>query len=94
MRTCVHVTDLVVSEGHAAAHTLLQPHVSKVTAPLAAGLGDQLSGAEEPEETLLKVVGAADATAVELFRERSAPIRVTAVTPRCSETEGDASPWS
>lgn len=82
VRTCVHVTDLVVSESHAAAHTLLHPHVSKVTAPPAAGLGDQLSGAEEPEEALLEVFGAANATAVELFREHSALIRVIAVTPR------------
>lgn len=57
-----------MSEGHAAAHTLLHPHVSRVTARLATGLGDQLAGVEEPEEALLEVLGAAHATAVKLWR--------------------------
>lgn len=58
-----------MSEGHAAAHALLHADVSKVTAPLATGLRDQLTGAEQPEEALLEVLGAAHATAVELCRE-------------------------
>lgn len=58
-----------MSEGHAAAHTLLHAASSKVTVPLATGLRDHLTGAEEPEETLLEVLGAADATAVELYTE-------------------------
>ncbi len=65
----VCLNDLVVSEGHAAAHTLLQTDISRVTVSLATGLRDQLVGAEEPEETLLKVLRAADAAAVELYGE-------------------------
>lgn len=60
--------DLVVSEGHAAAHTLLYTHVSRVTVPLATGLRDHLIGAEEPEEALLKVLRATYTTAIELYR--------------------------
>ena len=61
--------DLVVSEGHGAAQALLQAHVlhvSKETVPLTTGLGHRLPGADEPEETLLKVFWAAYATAVKL----------------------------
>ena len=61
--------DLVVSEGHGAAQALLQAHVlhvSEETVPLTTGLGHRLPGADEPEETLLKVLWAADATAVKL----------------------------
>lgn len=65
----VFSTDLVVSEDHAAAHTLLHTDVSGVTVPLATGLGDHLTGAEEPEEALLKVLGATYTTAVELYRD-------------------------
>lgn len=61
--------DLVVPESHAAAHTLLHTHVSWETVPLATGLGDPLIGAEEPEEALLKVFGAAYTTAIKLYRE-------------------------
>lgn len=58
----------MVSEGHAAAHTLLHTSVSKVTVPLATGLRNQLVVVAEPEETLLKVLGAANAAAVKLHR--------------------------
>lgn len=61
-----------MSEGHAAAHTLLHTDVSKVTVPLATGLRDQLIGAEKPEEALLEVLGATYATAVELYAETGA----------------------
>ena len=62
--------------GHGAAQALLQAHVlhvSEETVPLTTGLGHRLPGADEPEETLLKVLWAADATAVKLqhrIRER------------------------
>lgn len=57
-----------MSEGRAASHTLLHTSVSKVTVPLATGLRNQHVVAAEPEETLLKVVGAANAAAVKLHR--------------------------
>lgn len=65
----VSLDDLVVSEGHAAAHTLLYTHVSRVTVPLATGLRDHLIGAEEPEEALLEVLWATYTAAIELYRE-------------------------
>lgn len=55
-----------MSVDHAAAHTLLHADVSRVTVPLATGLRDHLTGAEEPEEALLKVLRATHTTAVEL----------------------------
>lgn len=61
--------DLIVPEGHAAAHTLLHADVSRVIVPLATGLRDQFIGAEEPEEALLEVLGATYAAAVELYTE-------------------------
>lgn len=66
---CVSSSDLVVSEGHAAANALLHADITKVTAPLATGLRDRLTGAEEPEEAFLEVLGATHATAVELYGE-------------------------
>lgn len=74
-KNCVYVTYLVVSEGHVAAHTLLHPDVSKVTVPLATGLRNQLVVVEEPEETLLKVLGAANAAAVKLHRGTQQGVR-------------------
>ena len=70
---CVFFTDLVVSKGHAAAHTLLHAdmlQVSGVTVPRATGLGDDLIGVEEPEETLLEVLGSSHAAAIELYKDR------------------------
>lgn len=61
-----------MSEGHVAAHTLLHTDVSKVTVPLATGLRNQLIVVEEPEETLLKVLGAANAAAVKLEQRNTA----------------------
>ena len=58
-----------MSERHTAAHALLHAAVSQVTARLATGLRDHLSGVEEPEETLLEVIGAAHAAAVELYEQ-------------------------
>lgn len=74
-KNCVYVTHLVVSEGHVAAHTLLHTHVSKVTVPLATGLRKHLIVVEEPEETLLKVLGAAHAAAVKLDRGTQQGVR-------------------
>lgn len=74
-KNCVYVTYLVVSEGHVAAHTLLHTDVSKVTVPLATGLRNQLVVVEEPEETLLKVLGAANAAAVKLHRGTQQGVR-------------------
>lgn len=67
--TSLSSNDLVVSEGHGAANTLLHADVAKVTAPPATGLRDHLTGAEEPEEALLEVLGATHAAAVELYGE-------------------------
>lgn len=70
-----------MSEGHAAAHTLLNTSVSKVTVPLATGLRNQLVVVAEPEETLLKVLGAVNAAAVKLHRgTQKVWIRAAAVT--------------
>lgn len=63
-----------MSEGHAATHTLLHTSVSKVTVPLATGLRNQLVVAE-PEETLLKVLGAANTAAVKLHRGTQREVR-------------------
>lgn len=57
-----------MSEGHVATHTLLHADVSEVTVPLATGLRHRHVMVEEPEEALLKVLGATDAAAVELHR--------------------------
>lgn len=57
-----------MSESLAAAHTQLHIDVSEVTVPLATGLRNQLIVVEEPEETLLEVLGAAGAAAVKLDR--------------------------
>lgn len=80
--------DLVVSEGHAAAHTLLHAGVSKVTVPLATGLGDQLTGAEEPEEALLEVLGAADAATVELQTNKTGQNGTERVRTGCRRRSG------
>lgn len=62
-----------MSERQAAADALLHADVSEVAVHQAAGLRNHLVGVEEPKEALLKVVGAADATAVELEgREKDA----------------------
>lgn len=63
-------TYLVVPEGHVAAHAQLHTHVSKVTVPLATGLRNQLVVVEELEETVLEVLGAADAAAVKLATQQ------------------------
>lgn len=71
---CVSFDDLVVSKGDAAAHTLLHAdvlQVSRVTVPLATGLGDHLIRVEKPEEALLEVLGATYATAVELHTRKT-----------------------
>lgn len=66
-RLCV-LTHLVVPESRVAAHTLLHADVSKVAVPLATGLWNQLVVVEQPEETLLKVLRAANAAAAKLHR--------------------------
>lgn len=63
-------TYLVVPEGHVAAYAQIHTHVSKVTVPLATGLRNQLVVVEEPEETVLEVLGAADAAAVKLATQQ------------------------